>query len=133
MPKTVASLALIFELVDGGRFEVGEPALRRALGWADYLRSHAIRLYSSGTSMVENGARMIIERRAQLPARFTQRMVHQKGWSGLADKDVVEAAIEMLVQTNHCREVPSPPVRGPAVLDVRVASRFARRMNGPLV
>ena len=49
MPKTVASLALIFELVDGGRFEVGERATVRALAWAEYLRSHASRLYSAAT------------------------------------------------------------------------------------
>ena len=48
MPKTVASLALIFELIDGGLQFVGEEATRLALGWADYLRSHANRLYQRG-------------------------------------------------------------------------------------
>ena len=48
MPKTVASLALIFELIDGGLQFVGEEATRLALGWADYLRSHANRLYAAG-------------------------------------------------------------------------------------
>ena len=43
MPRTVASLALIFELIDGGLQFVGEEATRLALGWADYLRSHANR------------------------------------------------------------------------------------------
>ncbi len=36
MPKTVASLALIFELVEGGRAEVGPDAMALALGWADF-------------------------------------------------------------------------------------------------
>ena len=67
MPKTVAALALLCELADGGRFEVNEVAMRRALGWADYLRSHANRLYSAGETMAENGARLIIERGHQLP------------------------------------------------------------------
>jgi hypothetical protein len=58
MPKTIASLALIFELIDGGRTEVNEVATRQALGWADYLRSHASRLYSSGRTMAEDGARL---------------------------------------------------------------------------
>ena len=83
MPKTVASLALIFELVDGGRFEVGEPALRQALAWADYLRGHANRLYACRIASVENAARLIVERRAQLVQEFTMREVHQKGWAGL--------------------------------------------------
>jgi hypothetical protein len=105
MPKTMASLALLFELIDGGRSEVNEPATRRALGWAEYLRSHANRLYSSGETMAEDGARLIVERRHQLPEQFTGRNVHQKGWAGLGDRDTVAASIEILIATNHCREV----------------------------
>ena len=112
MPKTVATLALLFELIDGGRFEVNEIAMGRALGWADYLRSHANRLYSSGETMAEDGARLIIERRHQLPEYFTARNVHQKGWAGLGDRDTVTAAIEMLITANHCREVVGKPVPG---------------------
>src|SRR5438105_5495163 len=78
MPKTVAALALIFELADGGRGAIGSVATARALDWADYLRSHATRLYSAGSVMAENGARLIIERRAQLPECFTARNVYQK-------------------------------------------------------
>jgi hypothetical protein len=106
MPKTVVSLALLFELADGGRFEVNEVAMRRALGWADYLRSHANRLYSAGETMVENGARLIIERRHLLPEQFTPRDVQRKGWASLSDRDAVASAIDMLVSTHHCREVP---------------------------
>jgi hypothetical protein len=110
MPKTVASLALLFELIDGGRSEVNEAATRRALGWADYLRSHANRLYSSGETMAEDGARLIIERRHQLPDAFTARDVHKKGWAGLGDRGTVTAAIEMLTATNYCREVIVKPL-----------------------
>jgi Protein of unknown function (DUF3987) len=109
MPKTVSTLALLFELIDGGRSEVGEPAIRRALGWADYLRSHANRLYSSGETMAADGARLIIERRHQLPEHFTARNIHQKGWASLGERDTVVSAIEMLISTNHCREVPAQP------------------------
>jgi len=110
MPKTVASLALLFELIDGGRFDVNETAMRRALGWADYLRSHANRLYSSGETMAEDGARLIIERRNQLSDSFTARDVHKKGWAGLSDRETVTASIEMLIATSHCREVQGKPV-----------------------
>lgn len=112
MPKTVASIALIFELIDVGRFEVGETSMMRALGWADYLRSHANRLYSSGNTVIEDGARLIVERRRQLPNEFTVRSVHQKDWAGLADREVVIAAIELLVSTHHCREVEKPESMG---------------------
>jgi hypothetical protein len=109
MPKTVATLALLFELIDGGRSEVNEPATRRALGWADYLRSHANRLYSSGETMAADGARLIIERRHQLSEHFTARNIHQKGWAGLGERDTVMSAIEMLISTSHCREINAQP------------------------
>lgn len=109
MPATVASLALLFELIDGGRFEVGEGAIRLALGWAEYLRSHAERLYASGNAVVEDGARLIVERRGQLPPPFTIRDVWKKGWAGVSDREAAEAAIEMLMATHHCHEVEKPP------------------------
>ncbi len=105
MPKTVASLALLFELIAGGRLEVNKMAMRMALGWAEYLRSHANRLYSAGNTMIEDGARLILERRNQLPEKFTGRTVHQKDWTGLSDRKVVDAAIDLLVSTHHCRAV----------------------------
>jgi hypothetical protein len=116
--KTVAALALIFELVDGGRGAIGPIAAGRALEWADYLRSHAIRLYSAGSVMAENGARLIIERRAQLPESFTARDVQRRAWAGLADRDAVATAIELLVAAGTCREalsIPSPAGGRPSV------------------
>lgn len=109
MPKTIASLALIFELVAGGRFDVGKVALELALKWYDYLRSHAVRLYSSGSALVEDAARLIVERRDRLPNQFTVRDIHQKGWAGLTDIDVVAMSVELLVETRHCRKVDKQP------------------------
>jgi hypothetical protein len=111
LPKAVASIALIFELIGGGRVAVGEAALARALSWADYLRSHANRLYGAGDTMAENGAKLLVERRHQLPERFTARAVRRKAWAALAGRDAVRAAIDMLISTHHCREMvegPSP-------------------------
>ena len=107
MPKTVASLALIFELIDGGLQFVGEEATRLALGWADYLRSHANRLYAAGQTMTEEGARLIVERRGQLPDPFTIWDIQRKGWATLADHEAVLAAVDVLIATSHCREVRS--------------------------
>ena len=104
MPKTVASLALLLALVDGGVNVVGSVATLRALGWADYLRSHANRLYAAGQTMAEDGARLVVERRKQLPETFTARDIQRKAWSGLTDRDAVASAIETLVTTHHCRE-----------------------------
>jgi Protein of unknown function (DUF3987)/Toprim domain len=106
LPKGVATLALIFELVDGGRESVGPISTGRALDWADHLKSHAFRLYSAGTVAAEAGARLIADRREQLPAKFTARDVHVKGWAGLADREAVSDALGMLTETGHIRGVP---------------------------
>ncbi len=106
MPKTVASLALIFDLIEGdGDDLIGDTAILRALGWADYLRTHANRLYAAGQMAAEDGARLLVERRTQLPEAFTARDVQRKQWSGLADKDAVAGALDVLTETHHCREV----------------------------
>ena len=109
MPKTVAGLAVLFELVDGGREAVGEIATRRALGWAEYLRSHANRIYAAGETMAEDGAGLIIARRQHLPAQFTGRDIQRKGWAGLGDHAAVGAAIDILVERYFCRQVPGEP------------------------
>lgn len=108
MPKTIASLALIFELVDGGRIEIGGDAMAKALEWADYLRSHAKRLYASADSAFDDAARLILERRAQLPSPFSARDVHRRGWAGITDRDVVEAALTILIDAGYCRAIRRP-------------------------
>jgi hypothetical protein len=109
MPKTIATLAVLFELIDGGRFEVHGKAVTMALEWASYLVSHAHRLYAAGNTLAEDGARLIVERRRQLPTEFTARDVQRKAWATLGDKDAVSDALEILVGTHHCREVPVTP------------------------
>ncbi|MEP9350014.1 YfjI family protein [Xanthobacter sp. KR7-225] len=114
MPKTVASLALIFQFLSGDNEAIGDSALLHALTWADYLRSHAIRLYAAGTYAAEAGAHLILNRREALPSPFRARDVHQKGWAGLSDRDAVEAALQILVSTHNLalREVPTGAAGG---------------------
>ena len=76
MPVRGAALALLFELIEGGRFEVDKSAVRRALAFADYLLSHANRLYSAGETMAADGARLIVERRHGIA-----RAVHRARYS----------------------------------------------------
>jgi Protein of unknown function (DUF3987) len=108
MPNTIASLALLFELVEGGRGTVGKVAAARAFGWAEYLQTHSVRLYTSGSVLAEHGARILLERRAQLPGPFTARTVRKKAWAGLGDQDAVASAIDALVAASCCREAVMP-------------------------
>lgn len=101
MPKTVASLALIFHLVDGGEGPVSAEATGRALDWADYLRTHASRIYASGMVAVEDAARLVIARRDSLPPQFSARDVQRKCWTGLSDRADVADAIDLLESTGH--------------------------------
>lgn len=97
MPKTIAGLALLFELIDGGRDAVGIEATARALDWADYLKSHAGRLYGAAINAPLLGAKLILERKAKLPEPFTPREVCQKKWAGLDTVAAVKEALAVLV------------------------------------
>lgn len=98
MPQTVARLALIFELVAGGRVHVGIDATIQALAWAEYLRSHANRVYSLGANAGADAARLILDRRDKLPSGFRARELRRKQWAGLNTVEAVNEALNMLVE-----------------------------------
>lgn len=101
MPQTIAGLALLIELVDGGRFSVGLRATMKAINWAEYLISHAERMYSSVLNTGLEGAHLILKRKDKLPTQFTSRVILRKGWIGLNTPDVVEEALEYLVEYRY--------------------------------
>ncbi|ALV76697.1 YfjI family protein [Pseudomonas aeruginosa] len=96
MPQTIAGLALLFELVEGGQRAVGTESTSRAINWAIYLMSHALRLYGAAINAPLLGARLILERQQKLPEPFTAREVRQKDWMGLGSQDAVNNALAVL-------------------------------------
>ncbi len=104
--KLVPALALVFALVDTPDAGViGAQELARALDWADYLRSHAERLYAAAVMPETDGARLLLDRiRAGkladadgvIASAFTPRMVAVKHWTGLGTTDAVRKAAELL-------------------------------------
>ena len=127
-PKTVASLALIFHLVDSIEHgaslgAVGMNALNAALAWQSMLESHAVRIYSLVTDsanikagyLSEKLLRMAIsstnktDETSWINGGFTARQVIRKGWKGLTDADDVLNALEVLIECKWLdwREVPS--------------------------
>ncbi|GAA5099683.1 YfjI family protein [Bartonella acomydis] len=105
MPKTIASLALIFELLDSGRFEIGLYAITTALRWEKYLISHVKRLYAAGDRLTAERAKLIVERCDCLSDVFTLRDIHQRSWTSLKDNEAVKQALELLCRCNYIRAI----------------------------
>jgi putative DNA primase/helicase len=107
MPQTIARLALLFELISGGRTEVTSDHTKLAIAWAPYLISHAKRLYAAIIRSPYIGARLIFDRHSKLPNPFTSRQVVQKGWTGLNTTEAVNDALAILIDHGHviCREI----------------------------
>lgn len=101
MPKTISSLALLFELIDGGRESVGVRATLMAIEWAEYLLDHVKRFYSGGTQAGIVGAHLILKRKEKLPGSFTAREVYRKQWVGLDNVESTIEAIQCLVDHNY--------------------------------
>ncbi|WP_277623276.1 DUF3987 domain-containing protein [Bartonella krasnovii] len=105
MPQTIPTLALIFELSEGGRFEINRNALERALCWEKYLISHVKRLYAAGNTLTAERAKLIVERCDCLSDVFTARDVYKRDWKCLTDNQAVKQALELLCRCNYIREV----------------------------
>ena len=102
----VPSLALLIHLADGERGAVGVGPLRQALLWAQYLATHARRLYALAINpdvfAAKALARKLLDR--SLVGRFTARDVYRKGWTHLPNKDAVMRAVGVLIEHDWLRE-----------------------------
>jgi hypothetical protein len=114
----VPKLALLFHLIDDGRGPVTHTALLQALGWVEYLETHATRAYGSVNAAKSNGARSLlgkIQKRA-LGSKFTARDVYDNGWSGLSDKSSASEALALLVDYDWLSEETVPTNGRPKTL-----------------
>lgn len=130
-PRTICSLALIFELVEGGQKEISLGSLEIALRWSDYLISHARRIYSLAATSVIDHANTIIKHKAKLPAQFTVRDVRRKHWSGLTSNTSVADALEVLVDEDYLLEIRSTPKAGGGRPTTKYAWNPARDGGSP--
>ena len=101
--KLVPALALVDHLTEGGMGNVGAEALARALDMAEYLETHARRVYGATDAVDVIAAEAILAhiRRGDLQDNFSCRDVHQKDWSRLTDRDHVQRGIDLLVDLDH--------------------------------
>jgi hypothetical protein len=108
--KLVPSLALINHLADADPSPVvSQTSLLRALAFADYLESHAKRVYGSASESELAAAKAILKRirKGDLRAGFTARGVHQRGWAHLTEREHVGAGLDLLVDHDHLAAVAS--------------------------
>jgi hypothetical protein len=102
----VPSLALLIHLAEGNVGAVELDALERAIRWAEYLETHARRIYSSVSGLAATEIHELAERiqRGDIGKVFTAREVYRKGWRSLSDKKSVDRAIDMLLDLDWLRE-----------------------------
>ena len=103
--KLVPSMALICHLADGGKGSVTVRAMRRALAWAVYLRSHAERSYGAVTLAELANAKALIKRirSGDVIDGFTARDVYIKGWSMLSKPEEVSKGLYVLIDYGWIR------------------------------
>jgi len=101
----IPSLALLIHLADGGKRAVGLDAVERACGWADYLESHARRVYGRGLAQ-DHVAAQALARKIQareVAEVFSRRDVYRRHWTHLATPDEVDRAAMILADYRWVR------------------------------
>jgi nitrogen regulatory protein PII-like uncharacterized protein len=103
----IPSLALVIHLAesDGGPVEM--LALERAIAWAEYLETHARRIYAPAISPDMDAARLLAKRikATDLGVKFGLRDIYNNGWSGLSVREDAAKAVEVLIDHDWLREV----------------------------
>ncbi len=101
--KLIPTLALINHLCDDDQGGVTESALLRAIAYAEYLESHARRIYSYATRPDVDAAKTLLKKLAtgKLPEKFKAREVYRAGWTGLETPAKAIGAIGLLQEYGH--------------------------------
>ncbi len=104
--KLAPGLALVCHLVDRGSGPVSEHAVIRSLAWCEYLESHARRAYASVTMPKVSAAKIVLARirKGELKPPFGARDIYRNCWAGLSDREIVQDALDLLVDLDWLRE-----------------------------
>ena len=90
--------------------------------WAEYLESHASRVYSIATAPERQSALPLLRRLIEWPVGrpILARAIGKKGWAGLSDKESVERTLELLVDCGWVRSVEVRPATGRPTVECRL-------------
>ena len=112
------SMALIHHLLDVADGKAIGPvslaSAKLAAASCDYLESHARRIYYLAGNIAQRAAGNLSKKIKQgaLNDGFTARDVHRKGWSLLTEKEVVNSALNELVEANWLKSKNQTPSHG---------------------
>src|SRR5262249_57449473 len=94
-----------------------QEAMRKVVAFSKYRETHARRLYGASSEPERTAAQAILTkvREGELQDGFTARDVHQHDWSGLTDREQVQAGLDLLVELNYlaASNPPPPPPQTP--------------------
>ncbi len=118
----VPSIALVIHLASDGGGAVSGDAARCAVRWAEYLESHASRIYSIATAPERQSALPLLRRLIDWPVGrpILARAIGKKGWAGLSDKESVERTLELLSDHGWLRSVEVRPATGRPTVEYRL-------------
>lgn len=110
----VPSIALVIHLAMGGRGPVSGSAASMAVRWAEYLESHAQRVYGVSVAPERRAAEPLLRRLIEWPEGkpIRVRAIREKCWANLTDGDVIKQALELLADHGWVRAVEVRPETG---------------------
>lgn len=128
----VPSIALILHLAAGGRGPVSVQATDQAIRWAEYLESHARRLYRYGASPERVTARHLLVKLLKWPKGepIRARSIAEHGWSGLQTSGSAKKALELLEAAGWLKSVPSRAATGRKTTDYILHPRASELLFG---
>jgi hypothetical protein len=103
------SLALVFHLIELADSSVSKKisvtATACAIGWCNYLESHARRIYGMAANIANEAAAKLAKKiqEGQLPNCFSLRDVYRKHWGLLDNKDTIQNACDELIEAGWLR------------------------------
>lgn len=108
----IPSLALLIHIADNQETynkPITEVATLRALEWADYLESHAMKIYGMGLNAEVDNAKLIVNRFDKLGTEFSKRDIQRRNWKGLNNNKDIQNALDVLVNHGYLKEIEESP------------------------
>ncbi|MGA8163872.1 MAG: DUF3987 domain-containing protein [Waddliaceae bacterium] len=104
--KLLPALCLVHEHLQAATLgyypkEISRRSLTDSILWVEYLASHALRIYGSGSNAIIKAAKELLKRiqSEEITEPFSARDVyHSHHWSGLASADEVQEVVDFLVE-----------------------------------